>query len=63
MQVRYKFFRGNWATWDALFSKAAKYATKIGSERILNISHSVSGTDGTVTVWYLAEEGDDAAGE
>ena len=56
MQVKYKFFRGLLTSWDALFEQAAEFAQEIGSERLINVSHANSGGDGTVTVWYWADD-------
>ena len=50
MQVRFETFRGTWATWPTLFSQAADFATAIGSERLIGISHSEDKDDGLVTV-------------
>ena len=52
MRVGFEIFRGAFASWEDLFDKAAKYATELGETRVINISHSCSGTDGVVTVWY-----------
>jgi len=49
-------FRGTLATWDELFTRAAYFATEIGPERVLNISHSADDGDGVVTVWYWGSE-------
>ncbi|NIM00323.1 MAG: hypothetical protein GTN89_14235 [Acidobacteria bacterium] len=57
MQVKYKFYRGLLASWDELFAQAAEFAQGLGAERLINISHANSGGDGTVTVWYWADEG------
>ena len=54
-------FRGTMATWDQLFSEAAEFATKLGRERLISISHSEDQQDGVVAVWYWAES-DAAAG-
>ena len=51
-QVRFEMFRGRLATWDSLFSDAAAFATLIGHERVISISHSADQGDGVVTVWY-----------
>jgi hypothetical protein len=59
-KLSYRFFRGTLATWDDLFTKAAYFATEVGPERVLNISHSVDDADGVVTVWYW-EPKEDAA--
>lgn len=52
MKVRFKTFRGSWASWDELFQDAADFATELGKERLISISHSEDGNDGVVTVWY-----------
>jgi hypothetical protein len=52
----YKYFRGTWSTWDDLFSQAAQFATEIGPERVVGISHSADKGDGVVTVWYWTQE-------
>ena len=52
MTVRFKMFRGVIATWDQLFSEAAEFATSLGRERLITISHSEDKKDGVVAVWY-----------
>ena len=52
MQMSYRVFRGSFSTWDQLFEQAAALATELGETRVVSISHSCSGTDGVVTVWY-----------
>jgi len=56
MKVKYKLFRGSFASWDELFTEAAEFASQIGPTLVINISHAVAGTDGTVAVWYWSEE-------
>ena len=51
-RLTYKYFRGTLATWDELFNQAADFATEIGSEYVVGISHSADRGDGVVTVWY-----------
>lgn len=53
-------FRGTMATWDQLFSQAAEFATQLGRERLIAISHSEDQQDGVVAVWYWGERGDGA---
>jgi len=55
MQVQYKYFRGTFASWEELFVEASQFATEIGWERLINVSHAVGGSDGTVVVWYWDE--------
>jgi len=54
--VRYKHFAGP-GPWDSLFEKAAEFATRIGPDRVINISHSEDMSVGVVAVWYRAEAG------
>jgi hypothetical protein len=55
-RLTYKYFRGTFATWDELFAQAAQFATEIGSEYVVGISHSVDRGDGVVTVWYWTQK-------
>ena len=55
MKVKYKIFRGILSTWDNLFTEASEFASKLGPDKVINISHSASGADGVVTVWYWSE--------
>ncbi len=51
-KLKFRIFRGTMATWEELFARAAYFASEIGPERVLNISHSADDCDGVVTVWY-----------
>jgi hypothetical protein len=44
--------------WEALFTEAAAFASKLLPERLITISHSESGGDSVVTVWYWDAEED-----
>jgi hypothetical protein len=55
----YKYFRGTWETWDNLFAEAALFATEVGPERVVGISHSADDSDGVVTVWYWTDKEED----
>jgi len=55
MQVKFEVFRGVFSTWQTLFAQAAEFATRIGKERLIGISHSDDHSDGIVTVWYWSE--------
>lgn len=50
--VKSKYFRGLLTSWDAIFAEAAAFATTIGREHLIGISHSQAVTEGVVTVWY-----------
>jgi hypothetical protein len=55
MQVCFQMFRSTTQPWEVMFSEAAKFATTVGLERLIGISHSHEGTIGVVTVWYWGE--------
>lgn len=55
MQVRYKFFKSAFKSWDAMHEEVAEFATKIGKERLISISHSEDHNEGVITVWYWSE--------
>jgi hypothetical protein len=54
--MAYRVFRGTFATWEKLFTEAARFATETGPERVVSISHSEDRSDGVVTVWYWTTE-------
>ena len=56
MNVKYQIFSGTWASWEKLLSQAAEFATEIGKDKLINISHSEDQVKGVVTVWYWSEE-------
>ena len=55
-RLAYKFFRSSMASWTELFNQAAQFATEVGREQVLGISHSCDEDDGVVTVWYWTTE-------
>lgn len=60
--ARYRRFRGTFSSWDSLLSQAAEFATSIGPERLITISHSEDNDDGVVVVWYWSGAEEDEAG-
>lgn len=56
MTVKFQVFRGIFSTWEILFKQAAEFATAIGKEKLINISHSEDQVQGVVTVWYWGEK-------
>lgn len=52
MNVQFKIFKGTFSSWNTLFSKASEFASQLGPEKLINISHSCTHSDGVVTVWY-----------
>ena len=55
MHVKFKVFRSSLTTWNALFAKAAAFASQVGQQRLVGISHSQEGMEGVVTVWYWGD--------
>jgi hypothetical protein len=60
--MAYRTFRGTFATWEALFAQAAQFATELGPERVVSISHSADHSDAVVTVWYWTTEDESESG-
>jgi hypothetical protein len=52
VRVAWRVFRGSFASWERLFDEAAAFASEVGPERLISISHSADHHDGVVTVWY-----------
>jgi hypothetical protein len=50
--VTFKMFRGTLVSWNDLFQEAADFASEIGPNHLIGISHSEDGNDGVVAVWY-----------
>jgi hypothetical protein len=40
------------STWDDPSAEAAAFATDVGRERLIGMSHSEDRQDGVITVWY-----------
>ena len=55
--VKFEIFRGIMASWEELFTRAAEFATEIGRDRVITISHSEDQQDGVVAVWYWDDSG------
>ncbi len=55
MRMLTKVFRATFKSWQALFDQATDFATEIGRERVISISHSSDSGDGVVVVWYWGE--------
>jgi hypothetical protein len=50
--ARFKIFRSSLNTWESLFAEAAEFASRLGPERVITISHSADQGEGVVAVWY-----------
>ena len=53
--VRYEMFRGTLSSWPELFENAASFATQVGRENLISISHSEDQQDGVIAVWYWGD--------
>jgi hypothetical protein len=51
-EVRFELFRSTMSSWESLFGEAADFASRIGPDDLINISHSEDSNEGVVTVWY-----------
>ena len=56
LRVAFQMYRGTFATWNQLFTEAAAFATRVGKDRLISISHSEDQGKGVVTVWFWADE-------
>ena len=52
MKVQTKVFRSSFSSWAKLFEEAAEFASEIGRDRLIAISHSGDHGEGIVVVWY-----------
>jgi hypothetical protein len=46
MTVRFRVFKSGWKRWEELFGEAAAFATEIGPDRLIGVSHSHEGPEG-----------------
>lgn len=53
--VKFRMFRGVMTSWPALFQSAAEFATDVGRDRLITISHSEDNEDGVIAVWYWGD--------
>ena len=53
--VRFEVFHGVMASWPDLFQQASEFATRLGHDRLITISHSEDQQDGVVAVWYWSD--------
>lgn len=52
MRVAFRVFISSTKSWEQLLGDAAEFATEVGRDRLIGISHSEDGNTGVVTVWY-----------
>ena len=51
-QVAFQYFQGAWSNWHTLFQQAAQFASELGPQRVISISHSEDHADGVISIWY-----------
>jgi hypothetical protein len=52
MQVKFRFWKSGFSVWQDMFQEAANFASQLGRDRLINISHSGDEGMGVVAVWY-----------
>ena len=52
MNAQFRIFRGTLASWETLLADAADFASTLGPDRVISISHSEDANEGVVVVWY-----------
>lgn len=55
MRVAVKVFESGLRSWNDLCTEAAEFATTVGKDRLVAISHSEDDNQGVVTVWYWTD--------
>jgi len=58
MRVVFKTFESQFATRQKILQKAAGFASELGAERLINITHSEDHNNSIITIWYWAGEGE-----
>ncbi len=54
-RLAHRIFRGDPYSWDELFSEATEFATDLGPDRVVNLSHSTDKQEALVVVWYWTD--------
>lgn len=52
MRVAFRIFKSSTKSWEKLFAEVAEFASNVGRENLITISHSEDQNTGVVTVWY-----------
>jgi hypothetical protein len=56
MRVQFKTFESQFLTRQKMLQKAAEFATQMGPERLINVTHSEDHHESFITVWYWEGE-------
>lgn len=52
MYTHYRMFKSSVKTWQTMFNEASDFASTIGEQRVISISHSCDNGSAVVVVWY-----------
>ncbi len=53
--MKFKKFKAQLKSWDTVFQEAAEFASSLGQEQVVSISHSCDHAEAIVTVWYWSK--------
>lgn len=56
MKVRFKIFTSQFASHEKVFERVTEFATQLGRDKLISISHSEDKGSLTATVWYWGED-------
>ncbi|MBY0526440.1 MAG: hypothetical protein K2R98_23805 [Gemmataceae bacterium] len=56
MRVLFKAFDSKMASREKLFKHASEFATQVGRERLITMSHSEDRDNIVITIWYWGDE-------
>jgi len=51
-KMNFRKFRAVIKSWEAVFQEAADFASRLGRDKVVSISHSEDHGESIVTVWY-----------
>ena len=54
MTVQSKIFKSTFHSWAEMCQEVGEFATSIGREHLITISHSAYASEGVIIVWYWA---------
>ena len=52
MRMKFRKFHALLKSWETVFQEAADFATSLGPDRVVSVSHSEDHNEAIVTVWY-----------
>ena len=53
--VQSEIFRSSFSSWNTLCQEARNFASSVGREDLINISHSSDNSQGVIVVWYWGQ--------